>query len=132
DSSGFSVSPTARLSMLKPREASIPEMWARTPGWFCTSADKTCRIPTDSSFDEARCYYDLRDESPERQQREGAPHGVGARPRLPAEHLWLPLRQLLPVAAAPAHPVGRPGPPARRRRLARPVRRPWPRHLRPL
>ncbi len=27
-----SVSPTARLSMLKPREASIPETWASTPG----------------------------------------------------------------------------------------------------
>ena len=39
-----SVSPTARLSMLKPREASMPEMWARTPGWFCTRADRTCRI----------------------------------------------------------------------------------------
>ena len=48
-----SVSPTARLSMLKPREASMPEMWASTPGWFCTSADNTCRIsapPSKTAF----------------------------------------------------------------------------------
>ena len=30
--------------MLKPREANMPEMWASTPGWFCTRADRTCRI----------------------------------------------------------------------------------------
>ena len=41
---GFSVAPTARLSMLKAREANIREMWARTPGWFMTSAERTCRI----------------------------------------------------------------------------------------
>src|SRR5262245_46634363 len=39
-----SVSPTARLSMLKPRDANMPETWASTPGWFCTRADKTWRI----------------------------------------------------------------------------------------
>src|SRR5437016_747381 len=44
DRLGSSVSPTARLSMLKPRDASIPETWASTPGWFCTSADRTCRM----------------------------------------------------------------------------------------
>ena len=27
------------------REASIPEMWASTPGWFITSAERTCRMP---------------------------------------------------------------------------------------
>ena len=41
---GSSVSPTARLSMLNPREANIPETCASTPGWFCTSAERTCRI----------------------------------------------------------------------------------------
>jgi hypothetical protein len=30
--------------MLKPREANMPETCARTPGWFCTSADRTWRI----------------------------------------------------------------------------------------
>src|SRR5206468_3270343 len=45
DRLGSSVSPTARLSMLKAREASMPEMWASTPGWLCTSADRTCRMP---------------------------------------------------------------------------------------
>ena len=30
--------------MLNPREASMPEMCARTPGWFCTRAESTCRI----------------------------------------------------------------------------------------
>jgi hypothetical protein len=44
DRSGFSVSPTARESMLKLRLASIPEMWARTPGWFWTRADRTWRM----------------------------------------------------------------------------------------
>ena len=36
-----SVSPTARLSMLKPRDANIPDTCAKTPGWFRTSADRT-------------------------------------------------------------------------------------------
>ena len=44
DRCGFSVSPTARLSMLKPREANMPETWASTPGWFCTRAESTCRF----------------------------------------------------------------------------------------
>src|SRR5262249_19438246 len=44
DSFGSSVSPTARLSMLKPREASMPETCARTPGWFWTKAESTCRM----------------------------------------------------------------------------------------
>src|SRR5579883_386739 len=39
-----SVSPTARLSILNPREWSIPAMVARTPGWFCTRAESTCRM----------------------------------------------------------------------------------------
>src|SRR5579872_6170841 len=42
ESSGFSVAPTARLSILKARDASMPEMCASTPGWFMTKADKTC------------------------------------------------------------------------------------------
>jgi hypothetical protein len=28
--------------MLKARDASIPEMCANTPGWFITSAERTC------------------------------------------------------------------------------------------
>jgi hypothetical protein len=41
DRLGSSVSPTARLSMLNPREANIPETCASTPGWFCTRAERT-------------------------------------------------------------------------------------------
>ena len=35
--------------MLKAREASMPEMWASTPGWFITIAEITCFI-ADESF----------------------------------------------------------------------------------
>src|SRR5947209_5902473 len=30
--------------MLNPREANMPETWARTPGWFCTRADSKWRL----------------------------------------------------------------------------------------
>src|SRR5215469_13045155 len=33
--------------MLNPREANIPETCAKTPGWFWTSAERTCRIRPD-------------------------------------------------------------------------------------
>ena len=44
ESRGSSVSPTARLSMLKPREANMPATWASTPGTFCTVAERTWRM----------------------------------------------------------------------------------------
>src|SRR5262249_19811669 len=44
DTSWCSVSPTARLSMLNPRDASMPEMWASTPGWFWTRAESKWRM----------------------------------------------------------------------------------------
>ena len=49
-----SVSPTARLSMLKPRDENIPDTCASTPGWFCTRAESMCRI----GFEDAPSPFD--------------------------------------------------------------------------
>jgi hypothetical protein len=42
DIRGCSHRATARLSMLNPRDASMPEMWASTPGWSWTRAESRC------------------------------------------------------------------------------------------
>ena len=46
DSSGFSVRPTTRESMLNPRAEKSPDTRERTPGSFITNADITCRMDT--------------------------------------------------------------------------------------
>ncbi len=40
--------------MLNPRDENIPETCARTPGWFWTRAESTCRI----GFDELPAPFD--------------------------------------------------------------------------
>src|SRR5918912_43190 len=44
ETSGFSVSPTASESMLKPRREKRPETRASTPGLFSTSTDSVCLV----------------------------------------------------------------------------------------
>src|SRR6476646_5507795 len=65
ESCGSSVSPTAKLSMLYPRDASIPEMCARTPGTFCTTAEITCRMSKNLSTGV------IQNHSPQRRQSQG-------------------------------------------------------------
>src|SRR3712207_4608790 len=49
DTSGCSVGPTARLSMLKPRRLNSPAILARTPGLFSTRTDRVCLLIVSSS-----------------------------------------------------------------------------------
>src|SRR5690348_4878431 len=49
ETSGFSVSPTASESMLKPRRENSPDTRARTPGLFSTSTESVCLVISSSS-----------------------------------------------------------------------------------
>jgi len=66
DRSGFSVSPTARLSILNPREENIPETCARTPALFWTSAESTWRIRPEprAIISETDLVFEVVDEGP--------------------------------------------------------------------